>query len=161
MTGAGVLVGVGLAGTLDEAVFHQLLDWHHFLELAPGGPPVPPDARRVGLVADGLFHLLSTLALGAGLGLLVGRGPLRAGAWRRLAGAVLAGAGGFNLYDGVVQHKLLGLHPVRRGVVDQLPYDVAWIGAALLLLAAGWWLGFRPGPHGRPDATAMLEQPPS
>lgn len=149
MTVAGALVGVGLAGTLDEAVFHQLLDWHHFVELAPAGPPVPPGARRVGLVADGLFHLVSTLALAAGLvGLLGGREPVGAGGRRRVAGAVLAGAGGFNLYDGVVQHKLLGLHPVRRGVVDQLPYDVAWIGAALLILVAGLAL-LRPRPRRR------------
>jgi uncharacterized membrane protein len=45
--------------------------------------------------------------------------------------------GGFNLYDGTVQHKLLQLHPVREGVANLLPYDLAWNGVALLLLALG------------------------
>jgi uncharacterized membrane protein len=27
-----VLTGIGLAGTLDEVVLHQLLAWHHLLE---------------------------------------------------------------------------------------------------------------------------------
>lgn len=132
---AGVLVGIGLVGTLDEVVFHQLLDWHHFLERAPGGPPVPAAPRRIGLVSDGLFHVVATVALGAGLLLLGRAGPLHGGG-RRLTGAVLAGGGAFNLYDGVVHHLLLGLHPVRRGV-DPLPYDIAWIAVALLLLASG------------------------
>lgn len=133
---AGVLIGIGIAGTVDEVVFHQLLDWHHFLEQAPDGPPVPAAARRVGLVSDGVFHMGATLALAAGL-VLVPRGSQLRGAGRRLTGAVLAGAGGFNLYDGVVQHVILRLHPVRRGVEDLLPYDAAWIGVALALLAAG------------------------
>lgn len=26
----GVVVGIGVAGTLDEVLFHQLLQWHNF-----------------------------------------------------------------------------------------------------------------------------------
>jgi uncharacterized membrane protein len=48
-----------------------------------------------------------------------------------------AGAGGFNLYDGIVQHKLLGLHQVRAGASDNLPYDVAFVGLAAVVLLAG------------------------
>jgi uncharacterized membrane protein len=46
-------------------------------------------------------------------------------------------AGWFNLFDGVVDHKLLGLHQIRPGVADLFPYDVVWIGRSLLLLAVG------------------------
>ena len=46
------------------------------------------------------------------------------------------GAGFFQLYDGLVQHKLLGLHQIRYGV-DLLPYDVVWIVIAAALLVAG------------------------
>jgi uncharacterized membrane protein len=53
---------------------------------------------------------------------------------------MLMGAGGFNLYDGTIQHKLLRLHPVREDVANILPYDLAWNGVALLALLAGWWL---------------------
>jgi uncharacterized membrane protein len=134
----GLLLGVGLVGTLDEAVFHQLLDWHHFLERSGPGGGVSQTARAVGLRADGVFHLASTFVLAAGfLVLLAAGGAALRGQGRRLLGAVLLGAGGFNLYDGVVQHKVLGLHPVRRGVENLLPYDLAWIGAAVLLLALG------------------------
>lgn len=132
--GPGILVGMGLAGTLDEAVFHQLLDWHHFVERGT----VSAAARQIGLLSDGAFHLLSTLLLAGGLGALLWRGgaALR-GHGRQVAGAILAGAGGFNLYDGAVQHKLLGLHQVRRGVADLLPYDAAWFAVAAALLVAG------------------------
>ena len=43
----GVLVGVGVAGFVDEVVFHQLLHWHHFYDRSTGA---------VGLVSDGLLH---------------------------------------------------------------------------------------------------------
>ena len=65
------------------------------------------------------------------------RSELLPGARSRLAGAILIGAGGFNLYDGTVQHKLLGLHQVREHARDQLPYDLAFIGLAAALLAIG------------------------
>ena len=40
------------------------------------------------------------------------------------------------LYDGVVQHKLMGLHQIRYDV-DLLPYDLTWNVIAAALLAAG------------------------
>lgn len=46
--------------------------------------------------------------------------------------------GGFNLYDGIIQHKILQLHPVREGVVSLFWYDVTWNGMALGLLLGGW-----------------------
>ena len=55
---------------------------------------------------------------------------------RRWWGGVLAAAGAFQLYDGVVQHKLLELHQIRYHV-DVAPYDWAWNLIAVLLLGAG------------------------
>jgi uncharacterized membrane protein len=123
-----VLVGIGVAGSLDEIVLHQLLRWHHFYDQG---------SQAAGLIADGIFHLGSTAALVVGLVLLVqrwraGRGPLR----QSVAG-ILLGAGGFNLYDGIVQHKLLGLHQVRAGASNNLPYDVVFIGTAAVVLLGG------------------------
>lgn len=117
----GLLTGVGLAMTLDEVVFHQLLAWHHLVQEHP-------------LSSDGVLHVLGTVALTWGAVLLVLRRP-----WdpRRVVGAVLAGAGGFNVFDGTVDHKLLRLHQVREGVPDTLPYDVAWIAGSLLVLLVG------------------------
>jgi len=57
----------------------------------------------------------------------------------------LLGWGGFQVYDGLFQHKVLGLHQIRYHV-DLLPYDLVWniaggigilIGIYLLLGAAG------------------------
>ena len=31
---SGILFGVGLVAFVDEAVFHQILHWHHFYDLA-------------------------------------------------------------------------------------------------------------------------------
>jgi uncharacterized membrane protein len=122
------LLGIGAAGTLDEVVFHQLLRWHHFYDRSD---------TAVGLVSDGLFHLVSTAAIVVG-GVLLWRarrlGPLDG---RRVWGSLLAGAGAFNLYDGTIQHKVLRLHQVREGVSNEAPYDVAFIGVSLLTLAVG------------------------
>jgi uncharacterized membrane protein len=61
-----------------------------------------------------------------------GRGPLR-----QVVAGILLGAGGFNLYDGIIQHKLLGLHQVRAGAPNNLPYDLVFIGLAAVILLAG------------------------
>jgi uncharacterized membrane protein len=126
---AGVLLGIGLAGTVDEVVLHQILHWHHLYDRS---------TPAVGLVSDGLFHLGSTAAVIAGMILLARDHILStAGSVRFVLGAVLVGTGGFNLYDGIIQHKVLRLHQVRPGVRNELPYDVVFIGAAALLVVGG------------------------
>jgi uncharacterized membrane protein len=71
--------------------------------------------------------------------LWVGRRLLgQVGTGRPLWSGILFGMGGFNLYDGTIQHKLLQFHPVREGVEDLLPYDLAFNGVAIALLIAGW-----------------------
>jgi uncharacterized membrane protein len=124
---AGLLFGVGVAAFVDEVVFHQLLHWHNFYN---GSTPA------VGLVSDGLFHAFSWGATVASLFLVGALRRDRAVHVRRLVGGVLTGAGAFQLYDGLVQHKLLGLHQIRYGV-DLLPYDLTWNILAVVLLLAG------------------------
>lgn len=124
---AGVLVGAAVMAAIDEIVFHQLLGWHHFYDRS---------TLAVALAADGVLHALELVALVAGGAFLIrlrGAGAL-APAWAR-AGAFL-GAGGFQLFDGVVDHKVLRTHQIRYGV-ELLPYDLAWNGFALVLLAIG------------------------
>jgi uncharacterized membrane protein len=124
---AGVLLGLGTVAFVDEVVFHQLLHWHHFYDLA---------TTEVGLVSDGLFHAFSWFATVAGLLMVAAlrREHLFAGmAW---TAGLLTGAGFFQLYDGVVQHKLMGLHQIRYDV-DLLPYDLTWNVIAAALLVAG------------------------
>jgi uncharacterized membrane protein len=129
---AGVLVGVGVAAFADETVFHQLLHWHHFYDRS---------TTAAGLVTDGLFHAFGWFAVVAGLVLVADlrRGDRLSG--RALTGGILTGAGAFQLYDGTIQHKLLGLHQIRYDVA-LAPYDWTWNIVAVLLLVAGvLWLG--------------------
>ncbi|KHF35796.1 hypothetical protein CM49_02037 [Paenibacillus sp. P1XP2] len=51
-------------------------------------------------------------------------------------GGMLAGGGAFQLYDGIIQHKLMEIHQIRYNV-DVLPYDVAWNVIAAAMIAAG------------------------
>jgi len=123
-----VLVGIGVAGSLDEIVLHQLLRWHHFYDRG---------SQAAGLIADGIFHLASTAALVIGLVVLVQRWCPGPGPLRQAVAGILVGAGGFNLYDGIIQHKLLGLHQVRAGAPNNLPYDLVFIAIAAVVLLAG------------------------
>ena len=124
----GVLVGIGIAGTLDEVVLHQILGWHHFYDRS---------TPSVGLLSDGLFHILSTVLLVIGVIQLVERRRTTPDPPRLALAGILLGAGGFNLYDGTVQHKLLGLHQVRADAPNNFPYDLAFLAIATALALAG------------------------
>ena len=124
---SGVLVGIGIAGFIDETVFHQLLHWHHFYDRS---------TPTAGLVSDGLFHAASWFCVVGGLFLLAHlrrTDELRIRDW---SAGVLVGLGGFQLYDGTVQHKLMRLHQIRYHVTVW-PYDVAWNAIAVAALIAG------------------------
>jgi uncharacterized membrane protein len=124
---SGGLLGVGVAAFVDEAVFHQLLHWHHFYDRS---------TPAAGLVSDGLFHALGWFSTVAGMFLFADlrrRGLFTGSAWW---GGLLVGAGGFNFYDGTVQHKVLRLHQIRYGV-DVTPYDWVWNIVAVVLVVAG------------------------
>ena len=132
----GIILGVGLVGSLDEIVLHQLLQWHNFYVHT---------TEYWRIFIDGLFHIFTSALLFAGAMRLWGQrrslGTLSSA--RPLIAGILLGMGGFNLYDGIVQHKLMQLHPVREGVENLLLYDLVYNGIALLLLIAGWlvWRG--------------------
>lgn len=130
---AGVLCGVGVAGFVDETVFHQLLHWHHFYDKA---------SPSWGLISDGMFHAASWLCIVGGLFLFA---DLR----RRASFVALwfwsgffLGLGGFQLYDGMFQHKWWRFHQIRYHV-NILPYDLVWNGLAAVALLVGVVLLFR------------------
>jgi len=134
---SGVLAGVGLVAFIDETVFHQLLHLHHFYDKS---------TTDIGLVSDGLFHALGFFAVVSGLFLFADLRRRESLNWTRWIGGVLLGAGGFQLYDGLVQHKLMRLHQIRYQV-DVTPYDVAWNVIAGLILVLGIGLTIRSGPR--------------
>lgn len=136
------MVGVGIMAGVDTIIFHQLLGWHHFYDLA---------TPAIGLASDGILHAVELLVLVAGFFMFADvrrqRELARGHAW---AGFFL-GAGGFQLFDGVVNHKVLRVHQIRYDVY-LLPYDVAWIASGLLLLAVGAVILLRARGDGPPAA---------
>jgi uncharacterized membrane protein len=137
---SGLLLGIGIAAFVDETVFHQLLHWHHFYDKS---------TPAAGLISDGLFHAFGWFCTVAALFLFADL--RRRGGFQRLPwwGGLLFGAGLFQLYDGTVQHKALGLHQIRYDV-DLAPYDWTWNVIAALLIVAGVLL-FRRGRRAVPD----------
>jgi uncharacterized membrane protein len=124
---SGLLAGVGLVAFIDETVFHQLLHWHHFYDKS---------TLAAGLVSDGIFHATGFTAMVVGLFLLADAARRGSFIPKRWWGCLLLGAGGFQLYDGIVQHKLLKLHQIRYHVTIWF-YDLTWNVIAVIMLAAG------------------------
>ena len=125
---ATAVIGIGLMAAIDEIVFHQLLAWHHFYDRS---------TPAFGLFTDGLLHAAELVAVVAGFFLYADarrHGPVDSTTgWA----GFLIGAGGFQLFDGVVDHKLLRVHQIRYGVDHLWIYDLAWNAAAVALLLAG------------------------
>lgn len=137
--GAAALIGIGLMAAVDEIVFHQLLAWHHFYDRS---------TPLVGLISDGLLHAAELIAIVAGFFLFSDLRRRRAlvplWAWA----GFFFGAGGFQIFDGLVDHKLLRVHQIRYGV-DLLPYDLAWNLAGLGLVLIGAALAVQARSAGR------------
>ena len=126
---SGFLFGCGIAASMiDLFIFHLGLQWHHFYDLS---------THEVALVTDGFFHAFGWFITIWGLFLLADvrrRGGVH---WPHWVGAVILGVGTFQLFDGIVDHKLLGIHQIRYGV-DILPYDLVWNGTAVILMLIGF-----------------------
>lgn len=152
---AAVVLGIGLGGFFDGIVFHQLLQWHHLLS-----SPVPPTTipnLELNTLADGAFHATTWAITVVGVWLLLRANGARrtAGAGRVLLGGMLAGWGGFNLVEGLVDHYLLRIHHVRPGP-DEALYDAAFLAWGTAFLALGWWVARRSGAGAPVDAAGRL-----
>ncbi|MGN7476339.1 DUF2243 domain-containing protein [Solibacillus silvestris] len=130
---SGFLFGIGLIAFVDEAVFHQLLRWHHFYDKS---------TTDIGLISDGLFHAFSWFATIAGLFLFADLRRKNSLLLRRWIGGVLLGIGMFQLYDGIIQHKWMRIHQIRY-VENVVIYDIVWNMSALIILFIGLYLIYR------------------
>jgi uncharacterized membrane protein len=133
----GILLGLGLGGFLDGIMLHQVLQWHHLL--SSKYPVDTVDGLRMNTFADGMFHVVTWLAVLAGLAVLYARltgSPRRAWTSGELWGWMLVGWGLFNLVEGLIDHHLLGIHHVRGGPY-QLWWDLAFLALGALLVAGG------------------------
>ncbi len=138
-----IALGVGLGAFFDGIVLHQLLQWHHFISY--WRPVESVETMRLNTLWDGIFHSFTYVVAAAALFFLWR--SVRSGArltGRRMVGAILIGWGGFNLYDGVINHLMLEIHHVNETVDRALwpIYDVGFIlwGAVMLLAGLALWL---------------------
>ena len=141
------ILGVGLGGFVDGIVLHQVLQWHHMLSSTGsdriGVREYPVDTvpgLQMNTLWDGLFHVVTWVAVLTGLALLYSRVTSSRGRlWRSpmLWGWALIGWGLFNLVEGVVDHHLLGIHHVRGGP-NQLWWDLGFLALGVVLIAVGW-----------------------
>jgi uncharacterized membrane protein len=127
---SGILFGMGIVAFIDETVFHQLLHWHHFYDKS---------TTAIGLVSDGFFHAFSWFATIGGLFMYADLRRKKVLWMKRWWGGILLGAGGFQLYDGTVQHKLMGIHQIRY-VENVIVYDIVWNVIAAAMILAGFLL---------------------
>ncbi len=145
---AGTALGIGMGGFVDGIVFHQILQLHNMLSAVR--PPNTLVNAEINMFWDGLFHAFTWMMTALGITLLWrAMTPLDAArSAQTFAGALSLGWGLFNLVEGVIDHHILNIHHVieRPG---HLPYDLAFLGSGLALIAAGWLVIARDGPNGR------------
>lgn len=131
--GYAVLIGIGVMAGVDEIIFHQLLQWHHFYDLS---------TPAVGIFSDGLLHSAELLAIVAGFFLIADLSRKNALILNYAWSGFFIGAGSFQLFDGIINHKILQIHQIRYGV-DIILYDLTWNLTGLVLLLLGLLLLYR------------------
>lgn len=125
---ATILIGIGLMSAVDEIIFHQVLSWHHFYDRA---------TPAIALLSDGLLHAAELILLIAGFFMLSNLRSQHAFAANAGWAGLFIGLGGFQLFDGLIDHKVLRLHQIRYGVDSLLTYDIIWNAAGVVLLLIG------------------------
>lgn len=136
---AGIILGLGQGGFFDGIIFHQLLQWHHMFSSVETDMTVA--GLKLNTLGDGLFHLLDWILTLTGIFLLWRAGKQRDVPWsgRVLGGAMLIGAGLFNLVEGIIDHHILGIHHLRLGP-NQLLWDFSFLAVGALLAGIGFRL---------------------
>ncbi|MBD2257546.1 DUF2243 domain-containing protein [Pseudanabaena sp. FACHB-2040] len=140
---AGITLGIGQAGFFDGIVIHQLLQWHHMFS------SVETDATVAGLelntFGDGLFHLFDWLMTLLGIFLLwqVAKRDEVVRSTPLFVGALLLGFGLFNIFEGMIDHHLLGIHHVKSGPYEAT-YDIGFLVISGLIAISGWLLMRQP-----------------
>lgn len=134
---AGVVLGIGMGGFVDGILFHQILQLHNMLSNW-----VLRDSlvnEQINMVWDGFFHAFTWASVAVGL-VLLWRAVTRPGvllSGQALLGAILFGAGLFNLVEGTIDHEILQVHHVYQNG-NHLLWDMVFLLSGVVLMAAGW-----------------------
>ena len=136
---AGTVIGIGMGGFVDGILFHQILQLHNMLSNW-----VPRDTlvnEQINMTWDGFFHAFTWLSVAAGIALLW-RAVMRPQTWlsgKALWGAILLGAGLFNLVEGTIDHEILQVHHVYQNG-NHLLWDMVFLATGPTLILIGWQL---------------------
>src|SRR5687767_11530300 len=141
----GLLLGIGLGGFLDGIVLHQLLQWHHLLTSTGDHPMTTVAGLEANTLADGFFHVATWICVAVGSWLMfrAWQDGQIAPPYRVHVGLMLAGWGGFNLVEGLIDHQILGVHHVRDDIGAPLGWDLGFLALGALLVAGGLLLHLR------------------
>lgn len=124
---SGILFGIGVMALVDEIIFHQLLQWHHFYDHS---------TPFIGTMTDGLLTSFGLLGVVLGFFMFADLKRNHEVWMKKWFASFLMGTGIFQLFDGIIDHKILRVHQVRY--VDPLwLYDAGWIITGVILLIAG------------------------
>ena len=147
---AGIVLGMGFGGLADGIVLHQILGWHHLVCYTVNCQPTLVAQLLHENMQDGLFHLGLWLTTMTGVVMLFRAGRATSGAWRGqvLTGAILAGSGFFNFFEGLLNHQILGIHHVLPGSAHQFLWDMLYLGNGVLFFVVGMWLARGGGKDG-------------
>jgi uncharacterized membrane protein len=143
------LIGIGIMAAVDEIVFHQLLSWHHFYV---------GSSLDIALLSDGLLHAAELVAIVGGFFMFADLHDRniksRIVGW----GGFFIGAGAFQVFDGIADHKILRLHQIRYGVENLWLYDAAWNAFGVTLLMIGLLMLRRAQHDGSHGASARTDR---
>ena len=138
----GLAAGVGLGAFVDGIVFHQILQWHHFV--SDDVAMTSLSGLETNTLWDGIFHAFSWMVCAAGIWMLWQAGRRGTMPARNvLLGAMLVGWGAFSAIDGIILHLVAGLHHLYQRGDFETGSDVVYIVASLLVAAAGVAIGQR------------------
>jgi uncharacterized membrane protein len=146
---AGFVLGAGFGGLADGIVLHSILGWHHLIcaNTTVFCQPTSVYQLQVENTQDGFFDLALYLIVIAGTVMLFRAARHTVPAWSGwvLLGAMLAGSGFFNFFEGLINHQILGLHHVLPGNAHQFLFDMLYLANGALFFLVGLWLVRRPG----------------
>lgn len=124
---SGIFFGIGVIAAVDEIIFHQILQWHHFYDHSTSFIGTMTDGF---LTAGALFFIVLGFFMFADL---KRRHQINMRLW---TASFLIGIGFFQLFDGIVDHKILRIHQIRY--VDNLwMYDLIWNSIGIVFLLSG------------------------
>jgi uncharacterized membrane protein len=136
LTTVSLILGVGIGGFIDGIIFHQILQWHEMVSNKISTSTVV--GKSVNMFWDGIFHIATLAIVVGGIMALwkIGKQTGVSKDGRLLFGGIIAGWGLFNCVEGIINHKVAGLHNVRE-YANQNEWNNGFLLLSFLLIGLG------------------------